>query len=121
MPVLGLPSCLLPLFFPTEALASPDHSFWRIFDTSSKFGLQLQTLASRLRALYPQILQEKLDFWKLAQIMALCSVLPGFWYLRRRYRKNTSISWRPMDLSQNGVSDIKKSVEINGKSPVLPC
>ncbi|KAG4422992.1 hypothetical protein IFR04_003904 [Cadophora malorum] len=82
MPSLALLSTCLSYF--VEVTAQP-------LDSTSK-GLRLQTIVSSFQKLYPQISQGTFSLWEMAQILTLCSVLPGVWWARRIRKESTSTS-----------------------------
>jgi hypothetical protein len=110
-------------FFVTAVVALPDNSIWRMSNTSSRLNSHLQAVAASLRQLYPQISQGKFNIWEMVQIAAACSLVPGFWYLKRKRKESKSMSWTSSEPSINdGITNgsagaIRKSIDISGKSP----
>jgi hypothetical protein len=107
-------SFLLLLHLVTAALAVPDNSSWRLSFPSNLLRAQYQNLIASFRQVYPQISQGKLNIWDMVQIVALCSLLPGCWYLRTKRKEGKSMSWSSTESSSNGIIR-QESVEINGK------
>ena len=107
MPSLALLSTCL-LYF-VEVTAQP-------VDSISK-GLRLQTIVSSFQTLYPQISQGTFSLWEMAQILTLCSVLPGVWWARRIRKESTSTSSSSALSTQIDESTGQTSEDANGKSP----
>jgi hypothetical protein len=80
---------------------------------------QLHSLVSTLRQAYPHVSQGRLNIWELVQIMAVCSILPGLFYFQRRWRESKTTSWAPTQVSHDSLPNGRKSVDINGKTPIL--
>ena len=108
-------SCLLLLHLVIAALALPDNSSWQLSYPSNLLRAQYQNLIANFRQVYPQISQGKLNIWEMVQIVALCSLLPGFWYLRTKRKEAKSMSWSSTESSSNGTAIGQETVEINGK------
>ena len=119
MRIFGLPSCLLQLVFARDVLAWPET---RIGSPAipERANALLLTVVSSFRHLYPQTSQGRLNFWELVQVMAWCSLLPGFWYLQRRRREGMSKIQSSSGRSQEGSSR-SRSIDNDGRLPVLPC
>jgi hypothetical protein len=116
MHLLGLPSCLLQLVFARDALAWPDSSI-APRAVPERMNALLQTGLASLRHLYPQISQGRFNAWELVQVMAWCSLLPGFWYLQRTRRDGISLPWSSTG-RQRGLPGAK-SIDKEGKSSTL--
>lgn len=119
MAIFWLSLCF-PLLYLT-AVAIPDKDgLSRISSSSNKLNIQFQSLLSAVRQLYPHISQGKIDVWEMAQIAALCSLFPGFFYLRRKRKESSSnVLWNSTDsIGKEGMangSSAKKSMGINGE------
>jgi hypothetical protein len=111
MPLFDLPSCLLQLLLARDVSAWPDNTVRRP-TVPENLSRWLQSTAAGFRHLYPHIAQGRPDFWEVVQLMAWCSLLPGFWYLRRRRKEPTSKPWRAQDALPGA-----RSPEIDGKLP----
>ncbi|KAH9216967.1 hypothetical protein DL95DRAFT_387167 [Leptodontidium sp. 2 PMI_412] len=110
-PLLALlSSCLFPLYF-LEVTAQP-------LDSISK-GLRLQAISSSFQTLYPQISQGTFSLWEMAQILSLCSVLPGLWWARRIRKESTSTSSSAIS-PQNDEKAGQTSDEANDASSTDP-
>jgi hypothetical protein len=116
MHLLALPSCLLQLVFARDVLAWPDSSI-APRAVPERMNALLQTGLASLRHLYPQISQGRLNAWELVQVMAWCSLLPGFWYLQRTRREGISLPWSSRG-RQRGLPGAK-SIDKEGKSSTL--
>lgn len=87
---------------------------------NGRLNSQLQAVTASLCQLYPQISQGKFNIWEMVQIAAVCSLVPGLWYLRRR-KDSKSTSWSSSESTINdGMTNgsavtIRKNVDINGK------
>lgn len=92
MHLLALPSCLLQLVFARDVLALPDSSI-APRAVPERANALLQIGLASLRRLYPQISQGRFNAWELVQVMAWCSLLPGFWYLQRTRKEGISLPW----------------------------
>jgi hypothetical protein len=93
-----------------------------IVPSDGRLNSQLQAVAASFRQLYPQISQGKFNMWEMAQIAVVCSLVPGFWYLKKRI-ESKSTSWSRSETSCDGMANgstvaIRKNVDINRKSPI---
>ncbi|TAQ84624.1 hypothetical protein B7494_g7055 [Chlorociboria aeruginascens] len=77
--------------------------------------VQVQSIISTFQKFYPQLARGKISVWEMAQIAAICSFIPGFWYLRRR-RDGSEPSWP----STNSLEDGEKSVDVSEVEDVDP-
>jgi hypothetical protein len=113
------PFLFLPLLS-VEAIALPDKN-WSISNPAN-LQLRLQELLRSVPQLYPQASQGKFDAWEMAQLAAVCSLLPGIWYLRGRWMGSKSMSWASSEPAIEGVTrdpSVRNSVDVNGESTLL--
>jgi hypothetical protein len=97
-------SCLIPVSLATQALAVSDS---RVSVPASRVTMQLQALVSGLQRLHPQI------SWEIVGVaVTLCSIVPGFWWLRRTW-KSSSLNSVELEGSQGGI--MRHTVETTGK------
>ena len=111
----GFSNIMSLLHLVTAALVVPDNSSLRLSYPSNLLRAQYQNLIASFRQVYPQISQGKLNIWEMVQIVALCSLLPSFWYLRTKRKEAKSMSWSSTESSSNGTAIGQETVEINGK------
>ena len=121
--LLLLPSCLLPLCF-IGAFAFPDNNLLRmpIPTSSSKLSLQFRVVLSSLGQIYLDIYQGKLGVVAMVSLAALCGVLPGFWWLRRKRkaRKSLSSSSTEDSHSEEKLEAVNGDIDTNGRLSAQP-
>jgi hypothetical protein len=91
---------------------------------NGRISSQLQAVAARLRQFYPQISQGKFNLWEMVHIAALCSILPGLWYLKARKENKPISSTRSEGSINDGTTNgsvvtIRKNIDINGQPLLL--
>ena len=90
------------------------------FSSIGRLTSQLQAVAASMRQFYPQTSQRRFNIWEVVQIVALCILLPGFWYLRRKREESKSITRSSMEPSidhgkSNGSASVTRKVaDVNG-------
>lgn len=113
-----LSSCLIQLFF-TSVVAVPDNSIWGTLTPPNRLNSQTQALTTSLCQLYTQTSQGKSKIYGIC-LAAICSMILGFWYLQRgKSGKGTSEPSIHNGMTNGSAVTIRKSVDINSKSPCL--
>jgi hypothetical protein len=110
MALSQLSPCLITtlfLCFCARTTAIPDSNISRISKT-----FQFRSLYSGIRQFYPQAFEGRLGIWEVIQIVAMCSVLPGCWFLLRRRRSDG----KSLSTSSGEISDVHNA----GQYPADP-
>ncbi|CAD6443986.1 a92146cc-d99e-499b-8b75-7953b6838ff7 [Sclerotinia trifoliorum] len=112
---------LLSLFCPflPFVLALPGNSVSPLLNSSSKLILPIQAVAASASRIYTNTIQGKLSARDMVQIALLCSVFPGFWYLRNGRRSKTSNDSKSLKGSAHGTTP-ERSLDINESEVVDP-
>ncbi|APA11113.1 hypothetical protein SS1G_03138 [Sclerotinia sclerotiorum 1980 UF-70] len=106
------------LFFPL-VLALPGNSVSPLLNSSSKLILPIQAVAASASRIYTNTIQGKLSARDMVQIALLCSVFPGFWYLRNGRKSRTSNDSKSLKDSAHGTIP-ERSLDINESEVVDP-
>lgn len=110
-PLLSKWLLLTHLVSSTTALTT-NNSTWLL----SRPSTNLQALLEGFRQTYPQISRGEPSVWEMVQIAALCSLLPGLFYLRRTRKDSKSLSLASTEYSNNGMCVEQEGSDSNGKS-----
>ena len=90
--------------------------------SSSKSSLQFRVVLSSLGQIYLDIYQGKLGVVAMVSLAALCGVLPGFWWLRRKRkaRKSLSSSSTEDSHSEEKLEAVNGDIDTNGRLSTQP-
>lgn len=104
----------MPLVSSTTA-TSANNTTWLLPGPSSS----LHALWDGFRQTYPHIAQGNPNVWEMVQIVALCSLLPGIFYLRRGRKDSKTFSLASTVVSSQGTSAEHESPDSNGRTVFL--
>lgn len=84
----------------------------------NKVTSQALAAISYIRNPYQLALQGKAGVWEMVQIVAICSIIPGFWYLRRKQQDPKPPRRSSSESLLNGgltPATYKRSADLQGK------